>query len=66
MILLCVFFFRLIFFFNKLNEIIKVMPVEGTVDVADTANLDHITKSEEAAAEAVEPVAETTEPVVAQ
>ena len=51
---------------EKLNEIIRVMPVEGTVDVADTANLDHITKPEEAVAEAVEPVAETTEPVVAQ
>ncbi len=52
---------------EKLNEIIKVTPVEGTVDVADTATLEGIIKplepAEEGATEAAEAAkaAEATE-----
>ena len=43
---------------EKLDELIKVTPVEGTVDVADTATLKHITKPLEVAEEPTEASAE--------
>ena len=43
---------------EKLDELIKVTPVEGSVDVADTATLNHITKPLEVAEEPTEASAE--------